>query len=115
LGSVVPPSKPKVRPGLTFVQVDGEAVIYVPESVELHHLNPSAALVYQLCDGSGTVKELAQDIAEELDLPPAETLRQVRRVVTHFRYSGILIGKRPTSKQHAPGHHHRHEDGHADG
>jgi hypothetical protein len=108
-------SKPKVRPGLTYVPVGAEAVIYVPESVELHHLNPSAALVYQLCDGSGTVKELARDIAEELDLPPAETLQQVRRVVTHFRYSGILTGKRPTRKQHAQGHHHRHGDGHLDG
>jgi PqqD family protein of HPr-rel-A system len=109
----MPAMKPKVRPDLTFVEVDGEGVVYDPETIELHHLNASAALVYQLCDGTGTVKELARDIAEELELPADQTLKQIRRVVTQFRYSGILTGKRPEPKPHQ-GHQHHHRE-HADG
>jgi hypothetical protein len=107
----MPALKPKIRPELIFVPIDGEAVIYDPESVRLHHLNPSATLIFQLCDGSGTVKELAHDIAAELGLPPDEILRQVRSVVTHFKPSAILTGKRLAPQPHT----HRHGDGHPHG
>jgi PqqD family protein of HPr-rel-A system len=95
--------KPKVRTDLTFVKVEDEAILYDPESVRLHHLNPSAALIFQLCDGSGTVKELARDIAEELGLPQDDILRQVRQVVGHFKHSGILDGKRKKTEEHVHG------------
>jgi PqqD family protein of HPr-rel-A system len=110
----MPALKPKVRPELSLVQIDGEAVLYDPENIDLHHLNPSAALIFQLCDGSGTVKELAQDIADELGLPHDETLRQVRRVVKSFKYSGILTGKRPLPPARHT-HTHQHENGHEHG
>jgi PqqD family protein of HPr-rel-A system len=99
----VPALKPKARADLTFVQIEDEAILYDPESVRLHHLNPSAALIFQLCDGSGSVKELARDIAEELGLPHEETLQQVRQVVGHFRHSGILAGKRKKIEEHTHG------------
>lgn len=112
----MPALKPKIRPELTFIQIEDEAVVYDPESIGLHHLNPSAALIFQLCDGSGTVKELAQDISDELGLPQDEILRQVRRVVSSFKHSGILTGKRPvptTPTRHR--HQHRHENGQGHG
>jgi PqqD family protein of HPr-rel-A system len=99
----MPALKPKARADLTFVQIEDEAILYDPESVRLHHLNPSAALIFQLCDGSGTVKELARDIAEELGLPQDDILRQVRRVVGHFKHSGILDGKRTKTEEHTHG------------
>jgi PqqD family protein of HPr-rel-A system len=99
----MPAMKPKVRSDLTFVQIEGEAILYDPEAVRLHHLNPSAALIFQLCDGSGTVKELARDIAEELGLPQDDITRQVRRVVEHFKHSGILDGKRKKAEEHVHG------------
>ena len=113
----MPALKPKARADLTFVPIEDEAILYDPEAVRLHHLNPSAALIFQLCDGSGTVKELARDIAEELELPHDEILNQVRSVVNHFRHSGILDGRRrksdgPSDEVVHVGHTHGH-DGHA--
>jgi PqqD family protein of HPr-rel-A system len=99
----MPALKPKARADLTFVQVEDEAILYDPESVRLHHLNPSAALIFQLCDGSGTVKELARDIAEELGLPPDDILQQVQQVIGHFEHSGILDGKRERTEEHSHG------------
>jgi PqqD family protein of HPr-rel-A system len=95
--------KPKARADLTFVQVEDEAILYDPESVQLHHLSPSAALVFQLCDGSGTIEELARDIAEELGLPQDDILQQVRQVVGHFDHSGILEGSTRKAEEHVHG------------
>ncbi len=48
--------KPKVRDDLTVVELDGEAVIYDEETTELHHLNPTATIVFGLCDGTATMR-----------------------------------------------------------
>jgi hypothetical protein len=104
--------KPKVRDDLVVVDIDGEAVVYDPADVLLHHLNPTATVVFKLCDGSGTVRELSEDIAEVLDMSMDKVLRQVRRVVTQFKRAGLLDGH---PRQVLP-HTHRHAgdgDGHA--
>jgi PqqD family protein of HPr-rel-A system len=99
----VPALKPKARTDLTFVQIEDEAILYDPESVRLHHLNHSAALIFQLCDGSGTVEELARDIADELGLPEDDILKQVQQVVGHFEHSGILSGQPKRTEEHVHG------------
>jgi hypothetical protein len=104
--------KPKVRDDLVVVDIEGEAVVYDPADVLLHHLNPTATVVFKLCDGSGTVRELSEDIAEVLDMSMDKVLRQVRRVVTQFKRAGLLDGH---PRQVLP-HTHRHAgdgDGHA--
>jgi PqqD family protein of HPr-rel-A system len=90
--------KPKVRDDLTVVVLDGEAVIYDDETGDLHHLNTTATIVFQLCDGSGTVPELASDIAEVFAFDGAEMQRQVEALVEGFEDAGLLAGverKRP--------------------
>ena len=114
----MPALKPKARADLTFVQIEDEAILYDPENVQLHHLNPSAALIFQLCDGSGTVKELARDIAEELGLPQDDIHRQVKQIVRHFRHSGILATRRKAvidAEEHEQPDGHRHPHSHAGG
>jgi PqqD family protein of HPr-rel-A system len=101
----MPALKPKVRTDLAVVEIEGEAVIYDARSGRLHHLNPTAAVIFQLCDGSGTIKELAAEIAEVTNLPQDEIARQVRRMVTSLRQAGMLDGKPPTPETHV---HHRH-------
>jgi hypothetical protein len=104
--------KPKVREDLVVVDIDGEAVVYEPPDVLLHHLNPTAAVVFKLCDGSGTVRELSEDIADILGMPIDQVLRQVRRVVSQFKQAGLLHGH----PRKVGGHTHRHSgerDGHA--
>ena len=65
----MPLVKPKVRDGLTVVELDGEAVIYDEETTELHHLNPTATIVFGLCDGSATMAEMAADLSAAFDVP----------------------------------------------
>jgi PqqD family protein of HPr-rel-A system len=84
--------RPAVRDDLTVVELDGEAVVYDEETGDLHHLNPTATLVFRLCDGTGTARELAADIAEAYRQPPHEVERQIRGLLRRFRRAGLLRG-----------------------
>jgi PqqD family protein of HPr-rel-A system len=89
-------AKPTVRRDLTVVELDGEAVIYDEGTGELHHLNPTATIVFGLCDGTATMRELATDIADAFGVPRDEVESQVRAVVRRFRAAGLLEPSVPT-------------------
>jgi hypothetical protein len=82
--------KPKVRDGLSVVELDGEAVIYDEETTELHHLNPTATIVFGLCDGSATMAEMASDISAVFEVPLQEVEPEVRAVIRRFRKAQLL-------------------------
>jgi hypothetical protein len=86
----VPPVKPKVRADLAVVEVEGEAIIYDDGGKKLHHLNPTATIVFGLCDGRSTIPELSSDIAEAFGLPAPDVERQVRALLREFRRQEFL-------------------------
>lgn len=84
--------RPRARDDLTVVEIDGEAVVYDGDAGELHHLNPTATLVFSLLDGTTTVRELALEISGVVDLSVDEIERQIEDVVTTFADAGLLFG-----------------------
>ena len=86
----MPAQKPKVRSDLTVVELEGEAVIYDDLVRQVHYLNRTATIVFNLCDGSSTIKELAGDIADAFSLQPDEVESQVRTLIRSFREAGFL-------------------------
>lgn len=86
----MPLVKPKVRDGLTVVELDGEAVIYDEETTELHHLNPTATIVFGLCDGSATMAEMAADLSAAFDVPVQVVEPEVRALIRRFRKVQLL-------------------------
>jgi Coenzyme PQQ synthesis protein D (PqqD) len=82
--------KPKARDDLTVVELDGEAVIYDEESSELHRLNPTATIVFGLCDGSTTMSEMAADLSAVFEVPLDEVEPEVRAAVRRFRKVQLL-------------------------
>jgi PqqD family protein of HPr-rel-A system len=91
--------KPKVRDGLTVVELDGEAVIYDEETTELHLLNPTATIVFGLCDGTGTMREMAVDISEAFGVPVGEVEAQVRTLIRQFRKVELLEPSSPSRRR----------------
>lgn len=85
--------KPKVREDLAVVELDHEAIVYDEDGGRLHHLNPTATMIFQMCDGTATVKELSADIADVYGLDVADVERQVRALLREFRSSDLLEGK----------------------
>ena len=72
---------------------DDEVVVYDPLYEHVHYLNPSATLVFGLCDGSATVKETAAELAEALARPVKEVEPEVRSIVRGFKEVGLLVTK----------------------
>jgi PqqD family protein of HPr-rel-A system len=94
------PIRPKARADLAVVELDGEAVIYDPVSGDLHHLNPTATVVFSLCDGSASIRELAVEIAEVFGQPTDEIEAQVRRLLRGLRKQGLLEPSRANGSNH---------------
>jgi hypothetical protein len=88
--------RPKARGDLSIVEMDGEAVIYDHKNDTMHHLNAAAALVFRLCDGSGSVNQLASDIAGASGATPKTVYRQVRQLVRFLREADLLEGTLPS-------------------
>jgi hypothetical protein len=84
------PLRPRSRDDLAVVELDGEAVIYDESNGSLHHLNPTATIVFSLCDGTATIAELASEIADAFAKPENEVESQVRRLVRSFRTQSLL-------------------------
>jgi len=55
--------KPRRVGRVVQYEIDGEIVLFDPKRNRVHNLNPTAAVIWQLCDGSRTVEELAEDMA----------------------------------------------------
>lgn len=65
-------------------------IVYDHGSSMVHHLNPSAAIVWRLCDGEATLSELALDIAEGLGLDLPTVQAQVTGLVAQFDAVGLV-------------------------
>jgi PqqD family protein of HPr-rel-A system len=104
--------KPLQRSDVAFAQIGEEAVVFDPLHGGLHLLNPSAALVYRVCDGSATIDELADDVADAFGVPVGDVQPQVTMLVDSLAHIGLVedaTGARPDLHEHGPdAHGHDH-------
>ena len=63
---------PRRLESLEVNEAEDGLVIYDPAADMVHHLNPSAAGIFDLCDGSRDPEEIARILAEayQLSAPP---------------------------------------------
>ena len=70
--------------------VDGEVLLYHPQQTRAIYLNPTAAVVWGLCDGSRSVREIIRVIGESY--PDADSVTDdVLATLTRLRESGVLV------------------------
>jgi Coenzyme PQQ synthesis protein D (PqqD) len=89
----VPPARPGARGELAVAEIDGEAVVYDEALRRLHHLNHSAALVFELCDGRATIVEMAEEIGDVFETDAREVEKLIRPLVGQLRKQGLVEGK----------------------
>lgn len=60
--------------------LDDESVLYDPAFHTVHYLNTTAQKVWEYCDGSNSVDDIADRLARAFELPPAaDSLRKQLR------------------------------------
>jgi predicted TPR repeat methyltransferase len=79
--------RPTWNPSILVSPVEDGYVAYNPVSDELHHLNPVAALLSELCDGTRSVAEIRGLVAPML---PPEGVGEVDRWVAEAAGAGLL-------------------------
>ena len=80
------------RPDVVGVNVDGEMVLYDDSRRVMHRLNPTATAIWLCLDGSGTLAEIALDMADVYRVDPAQVLSGVIDMVREFGSKGLLVG-----------------------
>ncbi len=75
---------PRRREGVLEIDMGDGLILFDDDASLVHHLNPSATLIWQLCDGTGTVQQLARDIANGYGLDASSLTTQVAVVVAEL-------------------------------
>ncbi len=80
---------PALADGLELVETDDGIVVYQDERERVHHLNQTAAVILQWCDGTRSVEEIAGLVADlfALDHPPVD---DTRACVERLRTEGLV-------------------------
>lgn len=79
------------RPGLLIEEFDDELVVCDPDREEVILLNPMAAAIWELCDGSRTAGEIVEDILACLSADRGEVLADVQRLLGEMERRGFLV------------------------
>ena len=79
----------KVADVLELDMGDG-IILYNHDSNLVHHLNPSAAVLWQLCDGDASVEQLALEVAEEYGLDRATVEREIAELIAELDALGLV-------------------------
>lgn len=81
---------PRRRAGLHTTLVRDEAVLLDDRSGRLHHLNATAALVWQCLDGDVSIDELATEVAESFGQSAGAVRDGLAGLVRSFGHQGLL-------------------------
>ncbi|MGH7389314.1 MAG: PqqD family peptide modification chaperone [Candidatus Rokuibacteriota bacterium] len=82
--------RPSRLAGVREYRLGAELLLYVPERAAAHALNPAAAAIWQLCDGTRTEEEIGEELARCLGRPGRELGADVRQGLARFRELGLL-------------------------
>ena len=90
LAGGVPPERPVRAEGLEVHEVDDGLVVYQSQPECVHHLNNTAAIVFELCDGQNTPSEISRQLAEAFgpsDVPD----HAAENCIADLRSKGVIV------------------------
>ena len=83
---------PVIRPDVTAVVLDGEAVLLAEGASEAHYLDEIATLVWSTFDGEATLEELAADFAEVFNTDIDVVTGDILALTQGIGRAGLLVG-----------------------
>lgn len=83
-------TRPAPNPTVVGRVVEGEAVLVLPERGEVKVLNEVGARIWELVDGSRTVREIVDTICAEYDVEVAQAESDTLAFVAELESKGII-------------------------
>ncbi len=102
--------KPKTRETLASIEIENEGLVFDEDAGSWHYLNPMARVIWDCCDGTGTVEEIARDISEVFQQDFDTVRESVLEALRQFGQQGLLEGVEQTVQPHGHGHAHDHDE-----
>ncbi len=81
---------PRRREGVVPQVLDGEAVLFDPQSGCTHRMNQTALVVWRACDGKSTMSQLAGRLTQAYDVGPETALEDVEQLIAAFAQAGLV-------------------------
>ena len=78
------------RVDILVEKIDEEIVIYDPQNHNIHHLNPMATVVWELCDVSQSPQEITREIVDTLQADPSKVEKDVLETLDQFYKKGLI-------------------------
>ena len=85
-----PDQHPHRRTDLMYRNVDGETVILNREGGVLHRLNPTAAFIWDCCDGTVHGDEIVRRLADTYDIDSETCRKDVNEILGQFQSLNLL-------------------------
>ncbi len=83
--------RPVKKTNLKVEKIGSEAVLYNGDQKAIHVLNPTAQVIWELCDGNYTVEEIEQEIRKRFAVPEGvDVLGDIRQTLIVFAEKDIL-------------------------
>ena len=94
---VEPDYVPRKAADVLELDMEDGLIVYNHDSSLVHHLNPSAALVWRICDGEASVTQLSAEVAEEYSLVRQNVQRDLQGLVAELDALGLVGDARPST------------------
>ena len=84
-------TKPLRKQEYRLEKMDNELLLFNPQNLVVLYLNESASVVWQLCDGLRTMRQMADLIAEAYPETASSILDDVQNTIKLFKDKGAVI------------------------
>ncbi len=81
---------PAQTPGVEWVEVEDQLIVWSDSAGELHRLDPIATLVFHLCDGETSLGATVTDLAGVFGRGPEQIRDDVMRCAEQLWRSGLV-------------------------
>jgi hypothetical protein len=89
---------PRRRDDVLLHDDDTRSVLAVPDQDVTHVLNPTARAVWEMCDGTTTLDELADAICEVFSVSRTEAVIDVAAVIEQLVAADLVVWAGPRRK-----------------
>jgi len=83
-------ARPQIRSDVQYRELSDGAVVYDTAAERVHTLNITAAYIWNCCDGSHSLDDIAVELLSQVDIAREKALADVRDAITYFQAEGLL-------------------------